>query len=283
MNNKKNEETSPDQILVSKEISTFIVEELLYDYFKIDSESAIQKRKERLAKRREKIKNKSRERDNAINKTQREIHEALAQICEKEHNGEIVNEEEFFKKFPHISKNDQNICAFRYHLPVISSHPVNEEGDCEYDCNHDCRSYDDIIEQIVYKTMLRSIFETFYEFDEISFRRDLAERASLINPGVEPTEFGEGYSELTMMLENPLIYYAFPKEYPKEKTTKRPFCILDPNTEKRLKQYADEHEIPVSKAIQDWIWSQPLKNDKKTNNINSITAIPRTCTKQALF
>lgn len=244
-------------IKVSKEIATFIVGNLLCDYFSKDSETARQRKKERIDDRMKKIKKKSQEKDRQLNETERELHEALAEITAKEYAGEDVNEEEFFGQFPHLSKKEHDATTHRYHLPVISLFPESEDD------NTNDSAYDEFIEQTIDRMMLRALFDMFYDFNETGFRRDLLERSSLIIPTAGPNEYGDGYSELTEKLENPLGYYISRKKIQKKNTLKKPCFTLDPDTEKRLKQYASDQEIPVSKAIHDWIWNQPLKSDKE--------------------
>lgn len=249
------EKTTTNEEVISKEIATFVVEDLLYDYFAKEPKSRRQKREEWEEKQREKIRERSREKDRMLNETQQQSHEAWAQITEKEYEGNYVDEEEFLEGFSLLSKNNPDTDPYRYPIPDISDLPVN--GECQ------CRSYSNTIDQTVDRLMLRAIFDIFYDFNEIKYRRDFLERSKLVNTEVEPNEFGEGYSELTMMLENPLKYYVSRKESPKEKTPKNSNHILDPDSQKRLKQYADEHGISVSDAIRNLIQDQPSKRGNK--------------------
>ena len=166
-------------------------------------------------------------------------------------------EKKFFEQFPHLSKEDCDTTTCRYHLPVISLFPESED-------DHQSHSaFDEFIEQTIDRVMLRALFNMFYDFEEMDFREDLLERSSLIIPTAGPNEYGDGYSKLTEKLENPLRYYISRKKIQKKNTSKKPCFTLDPDTEKRLKQYASDQEIPVSKAIHDWIWNQPIKSDKE--------------------
>lgn len=262
-----------NKIKVSKEIATFIVEDLLCDYFSGDPEKTRQKRKEWEDNRMEEIKKESQEKDRELNAIEEELYEAIPQITAKEAAEKKAEEDEaarkeaaekkaeeekkFFKQFPHLSKEDCDTTTCCYHLPVISLFPESEDDE------PNDRAFDEFIEHTIDRVMLRALFDVFYDFEETDFRKDLIKRSSLINLATYPTEFGDGYSGLTWMLERPLEYYISRKGISKKDTLKKPWFILDPGTEKQLKQYASEKGISVSKAIRDLISKQQLESDKK--------------------
>ena len=69
------------------------------------------------------------------------------------------------------------------------------------------------IDDIVYKTMIRAVFEKFFDFKENAFRTDLMERAARITQGsMYERIYEDGYSALTMQLENPIEHYITSKE-----------------------------------------------------------------------
>lgn len=103
------------------------------------------------------------------------------EICEKEYHEILAS---------HGSYDGQE--NVEYHIPIIS-----EEG-----------WTDQLTEQIIDRTMLRSIFNIFYTFREEEFRKDLRRRAKCIDPH-SYGEFLPGYYELTRKLENPLGNYIF--------------------------------------------------------------------------
>lgn len=282
-----------NKIKVSKEIATFIVEDLLCDYFSGDPEKTRQKRKEWEDNRMEEIKKESQEKDRELNAIEEELYEAVPQITAKEAaekkaeyeatikkaaekkgddekkaeedeaarkeaaEKKAEEEKKFFKQFPHLSKEDRDTTTCCYHLPVISLFPESED-----DKSND-RAFNVFIEHTIDRVMLRALFDVFYDFEETDFRRDLIKRSSLINLATYPTEFGDGYSGLTWMLERPLEYYISRKGISKKDTLRKPWFILDPGTEKQLKQYASEKGISVSKAIRDLISKQQLEDDKE--------------------
>lgn len=247
-----------NKIKVSKEIATFIVEDLLCDYFSGDPEKTRQKRKEWEDNRMEEIKKESQEKDRELNAIEEELYEAVPQITAKEAAEKKAEEEKkFFKQFPHLSKEDRDTTTCCYHLPVISLFPESEDDE------PNDRAFNVFIEHTIDRVMLRALFDVFYDFEETDFRRDLIKRSSLINLATYPTEFGDGYSGLTWMLERPLEYYISRKGISKKDTLRKPWFILDPGTEKQLKQYASEKGISVSKAIRDLISKQQLEDDKE--------------------
>lgn len=69
------------------------------------------------------------------------------------------------------------------------------------------------IEDTVYHTMVRALFDKFYNFNEEEFRKDLVGRSRLIIPG-DPRRYKDGYQELTDRLEHPVGNYIFPKKEP---------------------------------------------------------------------
>lgn len=69
------------------------------------------------------------------------------------------------------------------------------------------------IEDTVYHTMVRALFDKFYNFNGEEFRKDLVGRSRLIIPG-DPRRYKDGYQELTDRLEHPVGNYIFPKKEP---------------------------------------------------------------------
>ena len=139
------ENTSSDEKVISKDIATFIVNELLNDYFSKDPKSRKQKREEWRKKKIEKIKEKSREQDRILNEIQRQSHIAYSHIASMEYSGEYVNEEEVLENFPLLSKDnpDTNIDDLVYHLPLTSDFEVNESFQFGYS------TFENTINQIV--------------------------------------------------------------------------------------------------------------------------------------
>lgn len=73
-------------------------------------------------------------------------------------------------------------------------------------------SDDDIVQQM----MIRAIFDFLYDFDEVSYRKDLYELKRRIEPGA-PEPFLQGYSELKNKLDNPSKFYYTRKKQGHEK------------------------------------------------------------------
>lgn len=226
------------QIKVSKEIATFIIGELLCDYFISDKGSASEyrgkleeKRKkeqeEREEKRRAEYKEKSREKDRQLNEKVEVLEKEFADYQVREYLGEKVD----INEYPALSENSD---GHKYNMPYGISD----------------------LEQVIDRMMIRSLFDMFYDFDDTRFRKDYIERKKLVNDEVSPPEYGEGYSELTEMLENPVGNYVLPrkkivKDYGSELHIK-----VDPDTEARLRRYASTNKIDISKAISELIYSQ---------------------------
>lgn len=237
---------------VSKEIAYFVVDKILFNKFANEKEiKAMQEKTEKQEKKRsEKLIEDSREMDRRLTEEQKEISSYIADTEAQEYNGKHT--EDTLQAYPNLSKdhiNGVHKSNFRYQLPKITWHP-EYEGDTP-------GLPEGLIDQVVDRMMLRALFDVFYDFNETRFRRDFIERSKCILP--DDRSYAEGYSELTQQLENPVGKYIFHKN----KVTKGLRITVRPETEKRIQQYASEHNITVEKAIDDWIWSQPLKNDKE--------------------
>ena len=94
---------------------------------------------------------------------------------------------------------------YEYHIKDICGNP-----EYEWDVAGVPLSY---IEDTVYHTMVRALFDKFFDFNEEEFRRDLVRRSMLIIPD-DPWKYEDGYLELTDRLEHPVGNYIFPKKEP---------------------------------------------------------------------
>lgn len=91
---------------------------------------------------------------------------------------------------------------YEYHIKTYCGNPEYEDDVVGVP--------DSYIEETVCQTMIRALFEKFYDFNEEEFRRDLFRRSMLVIPET-PWEYKDGFLELTDRLENPIGNYIFPK------------------------------------------------------------------------
>lgn len=94
---------------------------------------------------------------------------------------------------------------YEYHIKDICGNP-----EYEWDVAGVPSSY---IEDTVYHTMVRALFDKFFDFNEEEFRRDLVRRSMLIIPD-DPWKYEDGYLDLTDRLEHHVGNYIFPKKEP---------------------------------------------------------------------
>ena len=202
------------QYVVPRVIGEFIIDDLMAEYF--HSAGRRDKRKEEKRKQLfEKYQRESAQEDQNLNEIQEfasyiysflresEVIEENPKSVQKESSEEVQKESpqevlEEIKKDPRVQKEYDEYwnhkSYFEYHI-----HTPTEE-----------KFFWEDREKIVDRTMLRTLFFHFFDFQEIKFRKDLQDMSRHIDPVTN--EFIEGYSMLADMLEYPMDKYITEKE-----------------------------------------------------------------------
>lgn len=213
-NYDKNDENAPEDrtkpILVAKVIAQYIIHDVMSDYFSKSERLSFKKREAKFREKEERkrrevlqeLENQSEEHDKeetekswdnatyfAPTSYEDEYNDcSYARAQSPEHEEEL--KEMGFKILSNKAAIPENF--LRYKLPRIPLDDMTGEQ----------------VDEIVYRTMLRAVFELFFDFKEEQFRTDLFERAARIFDGNSgEQEYDKGYHALTQKLENPMDIY----------------------------------------------------------------------------
>lgn len=187
----------------------FFIDVTMYEYFTKDKEGTVQKYRQHEDKRREKefddTKKKSAPKDIQLGIDARTTDLKETLLDPKTNPGDKLIEKvtscKWYKGKYHILPNNEPIDkkCFEYHIPPVTFDELNSDPE--------------IVDKIIDRMMLRTLFDMFFDFDEVSFRQNVYERSTLIKKvsgtDVEPLD---GYSELTAYLEDPFRKYIQKKK-----------------------------------------------------------------------
>lgn len=209
-NHGKDDENTNKKIYIAKVIAQYIIQDVLHDYFFDGKGGRVKKReaklKEREAKKRQEILQKL---------------EIQSEVYDKEETEKSWDNATYFA--PTSYEDEYNDCSYaRAQSPeheeelkemgfkILSNKAAIPENFLRYKLPR--IPLDDMtgeqVDEIVYRTMLRAVFELFFDFKEEQFRTDLFERAARIFDGNSgEQEYDKGYHALTQKLENPMNIY----------------------------------------------------------------------------
>lgn len=196
---------------VPEDIAKLIVEHLLLDYLLPEGTEKRKKYEEKQETHHKKVLKKMENISLRIDEEMCQEQEALRMIYhlaemaghpEYDPDGKILAEwQESLQRSPYFHKlsNGRFIekRSLEYHIPHLMEDEISN----------------DIVDKIVDRTMLRAIFDIFYDFDEKGFREALYERAAHVfdtsSGNIQPIQ---GYSEISRQVERPLGTYLSPKK-----------------------------------------------------------------------
>lgn len=204
-------ENGIEKYKLSEPFAKFMIEDILFDYFTKDDNEAIQKRKsQRKDDHRKKVLKAMEEKSSLKDK---QINDKRSIEMEIE-NLELIAGDVGYDTDLTAQKNANELKKDSGNYHFFSNGYSKNKNKLEYHISQTPieQLSDNCIDDIIDRTMLRAIFDIFYDFKEQEFRIDLHERALHIEDNSTPIPYYEpGFSELSRKLENPIGNYIFPK------------------------------------------------------------------------